>query len=175
MQGSQLICLVIEQESYIRRLAAENKARDAAFARYLLALPAVAALPYVLSLFRPATILLSILALTSLASTAYLLHVLPPAVTGLAPLDAWSSSGVLAGGLRSPIDTHLPYLNAGLVVMLALMEIVASMKTSRGPVWFGMGYLPGIVYAAITGSKLLMAGVDPEKELTGLRYEYRGA
>lgn len=119
--------------------------------------------------------MISILALTSLASTAYLLRVLPPAVTGLAPIDAWSSAGVLAGGLRSPIDTHLPYLNAGLVIMLGLMELVTSMKPSTGPFWFGMGYLPGIVFGVVTLSKFLMAGVDPEKELTGLRYEYRGA
>lgn len=166
----------VEQESYIQRLAERNGASNANFITYLFALPAVAALPYLISLFSPKTSLLSIIALTSLGCTGYLLSVLPPTVTGIAPVDAWSGSGGLAGGLRSPIDTHLPYLNAGLSVMLVLMELVASMKTNRGGLtWFGMGYLPGIVYGAVIVSKLLMGGVDPEAELSKLRYGYRGA
>lgn len=136
----------------------------------------MATLPYFISLFSPKTTLVSIISLTSLGSTGYLLYVLPPTVTGIAPIDAWTSTGGLAGGLRSPIDTHLPYLNAGLSVMLVLMELVASMKSNRGGLpWFGMGYLPGSVYGAVIVAKLLMGGVDPETELSKLRYGYRGA
>lgn len=142
----------------------------------LLILPALSAIPYLFYLFRPSTSLLSILALSSLFSTAYLLRTLPAEVTGIAPLDSWSGTGGLPGKLRSPLDTHLPYLNAGLTTMLALMELVASLRTQGGGLpWFGIGYLPGIVYGAALAAKLVMAGVDPERELSSMRYEYRGA
>lgn len=60
--------------------------------------------------------------------------------------------------------------------MLALLEVVASMKAGKGGLLFvGMGYLPGIVYGASLLAKAMMASVDPEKELSNLKYGYRGA
>jgi hypothetical protein len=38
-----------------------------------------------------------------------------------------------------------------------------------------LGALPGVVYAVVVGAKVVMAGVDPERELRGLRYSYKGA
>lgn len=50
------------------------------------------------------------------------------------------------------------------------------MKAGKGGLLFvGMGYLPGIVYGASLLAKAMMASVDPEKELSNLKYGYRGA
>jgi hypothetical protein len=38
-----------------------------------------------------------------------------------------------------------------------------------------LGALPGVVYASVIGAKVVMAGVDPERELRGLKYDYKGA
>jgi hypothetical protein len=38
-----------------------------------------------------------------------------------------------------------------------------------------LGALPGVVYASVVGAKVVMAGVDPERELRGLKYDYKGA
>jgi hypothetical protein len=107
---------------------------------------------------------------------------MPDTVTGIAPLDAWSGTGGVAGGAavgaRSPLDTHLPYLNGGLAVMLALMGVVAAKKAgSEGGLmgWPTMGYLPGLVYAVVLVAKLMMASVDPAKALSALKYDYKGA
>lgn len=104
---------------------------------------------------------------------------MPDTVTGIAPLDAWSGTGgVAAAGSRSPLDTHLPYLNGGLAVMLALMGVVAARKAgSEGGLmgWPTMGYLPGLVYATVLLAKMMMASVDPEKALSALKYDYKGA
>ena len=35
-----------------------------------------------------------------------------------------------------------------------------------------MGYLPLVVYAIILVSKMVMGSVDPEKELSSLKYVY---
>lgn len=109
-----------------------------------------------------------------------MLRRMPPTVTGIAPLDAWSGTGGAAGGAggRSPLDTHLPYLNGGLAVMLGLMGVVAARKAGAdGGLmgWPAMGYLPGLVYGTVLAAKMMMASVDPEKALSGLRYGYKGA
>jgi hypothetical protein len=39
----------------------------------------------------------------------------------------------------------------------------------------GIGNLPGLIYLAVLGAKFVMASVDPERELGGLRYELKGA
>lgn len=38
-----------------------------------------------------------------------------------------------------------------------------------------LGGLPAIIYAAVIMAKVIMAGVDPERELSALRYELKGA
>jgi hypothetical protein len=38
-----------------------------------------------------------------------------------------------------------------------------------------LGALPGVVYAVVVGAKVMMAEVDPERELTKLKYGYKGA
>ncbi|KAF5017826.1 hypothetical protein F66182_10216 [Fusarium sp. NRRL 66182] len=75
---------------------------------------------------------------------------------------------------RSPLETYLPYLNLGLGVILILMAWVIGMKKSEA-VWPGMGYLPLAVYSIILLAKMVMGSVDPEKELSSLKYEYKGA
>lgn len=75
---------------------------------------------------------------------------------------------------RSPLEKFLPLLNAVLVGVLVLMGLV--MKSDSGSfAWIGMGNLPAIVYGAVVLAKVVMASVDPEGELTGLKYEYKGA
>lgn len=38
-----------------------------------------------------------------------------------------------------------------------------------------LGGLPTLIYAAVLIAKVVMAGVDPERELNELRYEFKGA
>ncbi|KND94164.1 hypothetical protein TOPH_00862 [Tolypocladium ophioglossoides CBS 100239] len=187
-----------QQESLITRLAAENTARNAQFRLILLALPLLSALPYVPLLFRPRSRLLALLALTSLLATAYLLRHLPPTLTGIAPLDAWSRRDDVAAARRnagvwlrqrqrrhrqgapalddgrSPLDLYLPYLNVGLAAVLVLLGTATDRATGSFG-WVGIGNLPAIVYAVVLASKVVMGSVDPEKELSALKYQYRGA
>ncbi|KAG6100352.1 hypothetical protein E4U30_004794 [Claviceps sp. LM220 group G6] len=76
---------------------------------------------------------------------------------------------------RSPLETYLPYLNGGLVVVLALMGLVTGRGAGGGFAWIGRGNLPGIVYGVVLVAKVVMGSVDPERELSPLKYEYRGA
>ncbi|KAM4060627.1 hypothetical protein HRG_001823 [Hirsutella rhossiliensis] len=176
-----------EQEDVIARLAAENTARNARFRRLLVALPLLAALPYLPLLVRPRVSLLALLALTSLSATAYLLHRLPPHLTGIAPLDAWTRvapSRDARAALRprpplptahgSPLETYLPYLNAGLAAVLVLMGMLTGRGTGSFG-WVGVGNLPAIVYSVVLAAKIVMASVDPERELSALKYDYKGA
>ena len=75
---------------------------------------------------------------------------------------------------------HLPHLNAalallalftGLLERFRLHDTAASAAVS--PVL--LGALPGVVYGVVTGAKVVMARVDPARELEGLRYGYKGA
>ncbi|KAH7153124.1 hypothetical protein EDB81DRAFT_790627 [Dactylonectria macrodidyma] len=199
-----------EQENLIEALAAENAARDAQFRQMLIAIPVVATIPYIPSLFWPSTTLLALLSLTSLLSTAYLLHHLPPATSGIAVLDAWARvktprptpapsqvhnddddddedvayaprgrprkrrTSFSYVARSSPLQIYLPYLNLGLGVMLVLMSWVVG-RAGNTAVWTGMGYLPLLVYLVVLVSKVVMSSVDPEKELTALKYDFKGA
>lgn len=69
---------------------------------------------------------------------------------------------------------YLPYLNLGLGVVLVLMGWVVGRVKERD-VWTGMGWLPLVVYLVVLVAKMVMGSVDPEKELTALRYDYKGA
>ncbi|KAJ6787000.1 hypothetical protein PWT90_07425 [Aphanocladium album] len=171
-----------EQESYIQRLAEDNKASNAQMALLLLAMPILATVPYLPSL--PS--LPAMLAISSLLSTAYLLRRLPPTVTGLYPLDAWAGTGGAAGA-RSPLDQNLPYLNALLAALLAFwggavayrarhFDGAPAVEDGGGALaWPIMCNLPAGVYGVVLLAKVVMAGVDPEKELSALRYDYKGA
>jgi hypothetical protein len=77
--------------------------------------------------------------------------------------------------MRSPLERTLPYLNLGLVVLLVLMGLVRGDERGGGFGWVSMGNVPGLVYSVAITAKIVMAGVDPEKELTGLKYGYKGA
>ncbi|KAH8899535.1 hypothetical protein GQ53DRAFT_802053, partial [Thozetella sp. PMI_491] len=187
-----------EQENLISSLATQNEERNAQFQKYLLALPALAAVPYLLALAHPKTALLAVLALSSLASTGFLLWQLPPDVTGIPLLDAWSradESGGAGVGLskntrtrrrtssfsasaivhRSPLETWLPVLNVGLCALLVLMGLLLKRRDGApSNIGIGIGNLPAIVYGVVLVAKMVMASVDPERELGGLRYEYKG-
>ena len=39
----------------------------------------------------------------------------------------------------------------------------------------GFAWLPGAVYAVVVGGKWVMGSVNPEVELAGLRYGFKGA
>ncbi|KAK2938296.1 hypothetical protein FoTM2_001514 [Fusarium oxysporum f. sp. vasinfectum] len=179
-----------EQQDYINQLAAENAARDVQFRRFLLAIPLLATIPYLPALINPPTALLALLSLTSLFSTAYLLHHQPPASSGIPFLDSWAKpktprptrppslstreSSFSYVERRSPLETYLPYLNLGLGLVLILMAWAIG-RTKSEAVWPGMGYLPLVVYGIILVSKMVMGSVDPEKELSSLKYDYKGA
>lgn len=75
---------------------------------------------------------------------------------------------------RSPLETYLPYLNLGLIAALILMGMVTKSNVASFG-WIGMGNLPAIVYIVVLVAKMVMASVDPEAELSTLKYEYKGA
>jgi ABC-type dipeptide/oligopeptide/nickel transport system permease component len=167
----------------IRTLEQENTRRNKQFATVLLALPLLSILPYIPDLFNGRTTLLSILSITSLLSTAYLLYVLPPGQTAISYLDALNSppsKDKLArrqlsqnlGLDKGPIKQYLPYLNLGLGGVLVLLGMVVSRKIE---LWWGFGWLPAGVYAVVLLAKWMMGSVDPEGELGGLRYGFKGA
>lgn len=89
---------------------------------------------------------------------------------------------------KSPLERHLPLLNVGLCAVLVLYGLLVQrhgggtsehydgnedQRQHFG--WLGLGNLPAIVYAVVIVAKLVMANVDPERELTALRYDYKGA
>ncbi|KAL2160048.1 hypothetical protein VTH06DRAFT_1703 [Thermothelomyces fergusii] len=87
--------------------------------------------------------------------------------------------GVPVGsGAKSPLETYLPWLNVALAALALLTGLLQRLKT--GPVAAGvsplmLGALPGVVYAVVIGAKVIMASVDPERELSALKYAYKGA
>jgi hypothetical protein len=78
-----------------------------------------------------------------------------------------------AGFHRTPLETWLPYLNLGLCGVLFALGILKSAKNGSGSLIIDL--LPGVVYAVVLAAKMVMGEVDPEGELGGLRYEYKGA
>ncbi|POS79116.1 hypothetical protein DHEL01_v202474 [Diaporthe helianthi] len=88
------------------------------------------------------------------------------------------SSSFSVAPQKSPLERHLPLLNVGLCAVLVLYGLLVR-RGGDGPSehfgWLGLGNLPAIVYAVVVVAKLLMANVDPERELTALRYDYKGA
>ncbi|KAG8160106.1 hypothetical protein KVR01_009642 [Diaporthe batatas] len=79
---------------------------------------------------------------------------------------------------KSPLEKHLPLLNVGLCAVLVLYGLLVRRRgdgASEHFGWLGLGNLPAIVYTVVIVAKLLMANVDPERELTALRYDYKGA
>ncbi|KAK0705237.1 hypothetical protein B0H67DRAFT_375658 [Lasiosphaeris hirsuta] len=84
--------------------------------------------------------------------------------------------GILDGGAsgEEPLVRYLPVLNAVLSVVVALAGVISRRGAGEYGL-LGLGNLPVIIYAVVLGSKMVMASVDPEKELNELRYEYKGA
>ena len=77
---------------------------------------------------------------------------------------------------KSPLEIWLPILNGGLCSILIIMGVL--IQRQEGPtskIGVGIGNLPAIVYGVVLLAKGLMASVDPERELNGLKYEYKGA
>jgi hypothetical protein len=105
---------------------------------------------------------------------------LPTHKTGLPFIDSLSSTPKRSAqaslpqlGARidkSPLELYLPYLNLGLIVVLAL----GGMLLREGGAWPGFGLLPGVVYGLVIGAKWIMGSVDVG-ELDGLKYNYKGA
>ncbi|KAL1894519.1 hypothetical protein Sste5346_005754 [Sporothrix stenoceras] len=186
-----------EQDTLIQSLVEQNQKRNEQFRQILLAVPALAAIPFLIACFTsgsPSTAIVSLLGISSLAATAFLVHQQTPTKTGIRVLDAWSGADVKgkgrevapafrlsdwsgAGGRPPPLEQYLPFLNLGLCAMLLLSLFVprgASSAASSTPYQL-LGSLPAAVYGVVLLSKVTMAGVDPERELNRLRYEYKGA
>ncbi|KAF4123744.1 hypothetical protein GMORB2_6445 [Geosmithia morbida] len=189
-----------EQEDFIRRLAIENTSQNALFARVLTVVPILSSIPYIPSLFRPATTLLSLLSITCLLSTALLTYRLPYTLTGMPVLDDRRASGhhsknknkdkikmggggggrtVGAGAGDSPLDRYLPYLNGALAILLILVGLVVPRSSAAAAASLHSAVvascLPALIYGVVVVAKVVMAGVDPEEQLSSLKYQYRGA
>ncbi|KAI1343967.1 hypothetical protein F5Y15DRAFT_182805 [Xylariaceae sp. FL0016] len=77
---------------------------------------------------------------------------------------------------RSPLEQYLPTLNIGLCSVLVVTGYLST-RSAAAEHWghVGLGNLPAVVYVVILVAKMVMGNVDPERELEGLRYEYKGA
>lgn len=187
-----------EQEALIQTLAEQNQRRNEQFRQFLLIVPGLAMVPFLVACFaRPSSssMLVSLLGLTSLGATAYQVHRLPPTRTGIRALDAWSGADIKGKGRAAPplfsmslsspgfgsggpLEQHLPVLNFGLCVMLILSLFLPGGRSAAALTsvnYLVLGSLPAIVYGVVLISKVTMAGVDPERDLNRLRYEYKGA
>jgi len=78
-------------------------------------------------------------------------------------------------GESSPLEVWLPWLNLGLVGVLAILGFASQEAWKGAFTWIGMGNLPGVVFAVIVVAKMIMGSVDPETELGALKYNYKGA
>jgi hypothetical protein len=174
---------ITEQEALIRTLEKENMTRNKQFATALLALPLLSIIPYAPTLIGRQTALLSTLSITSLLSTAHLLYVLPPGKTAISYFDSLNSLSPREKLItrqfsthldleEGPIKQYLPYLNLGLCGVLILLGMVVGRELD---LWWGFSWLPASVYAVVLLAKWVMGNVDPEGELGGLRYEFKGA
>ena len=133
------------------------------------------------------------------------MYSLPPGATGIPVLDHWvggsgeesisrrgdidvtgpsraggrrrRTSFSLEGQHKSPLETYLPYLNFGLCAVLVTTDVIRSTRLEHEGHfgWIGLGNLPAVVYVVVLLSKMVMGGVDPERELSAMRYEYKGA
>ncbi|APA16080.1 predicted protein [Sclerotinia sclerotiorum 1980 UF-70] len=185
-----------EQDKLIQHLAVLHTKYNTVYARLLLCLPLISIIPYLLTLFSPATSLLSILSITSLLSTAFLVYSLPPEKTSITILDNFnqpsqdaplSKTGGVLGVNRvddGPLLTYLPTLNLLLSFILGVLgTIVKSKHRSSSRItdvetdiwWTGFEWLPFGIYAVVLLAKTVMGSVNPEEELGGLRYRYKGA
>jgi len=79
----------------------------------------------------------------------------------------------------SPIIQHLPWMNMVLSMVVALAGWLNQRMSSHYSGWIGvlagLGNLPLLINIVVVVAKRTMAEVDPEKELSGLRYMYKGA
>lgn len=120
---------------------------------------------------------------------------LPPGVTGIPVLDRWVSGddeeAASGGGRRrglwqsdrlrervqhkSPLETYLPYMNMGLCLVLMVTGLLSKVHAPQRWGHVGLGNLPAVVYVVVLVTKVVMGGVDPERELAELKYGYKGA
>ncbi|KAK0651279.1 hypothetical protein B0T16DRAFT_489317 [Cercophora newfieldiana] len=83
--------------------------------------------------------------------------------------------------VSGPLLEYLPYLNVGLSVVVAVAGFLNYYRFSEGEdeaMFLGfarLGNLPLLINVVVIVAKMIMAGVDPERELSELRYEYKGA
>ncbi|KAK4162283.1 hypothetical protein QBC43DRAFT_322185 [Cladorrhinum sp. PSN259] len=168
-----------EQENLITTLTQSNARRNETTARILFFLPLISTIPFLLPVFlfshsasSPSAVF-TLISLSSLVATTYLIHTLPPEKTGIPVLDS-SSSSIPVLDVKGPLERYLPFLNLGLVVLAGLNGLLEQrVKGTHNGVLLGV--LPGVVYGVVVGAKVMMASVDPERELKGLKYRYKGA
>ncbi|KAI1187873.1 hypothetical protein F5B17DRAFT_300661 [Nemania serpens] len=79
---------------------------------------------------------------------------------------------------RSPLETYLPFLNLAICGLLVLAGLLLSPRRSAASQHgghVGLANLPALIYVVVLVAKMLMGSIDPERELSSLRYEYKGA
>ncbi|KAI1737090.1 hypothetical protein F4680DRAFT_429329 [Xylaria scruposa] len=79
---------------------------------------------------------------------------------------------------RSPLQQYLPFLNVALCSLLILAGFLSSSQRSAAHQHWGhvgLANLPALIYVVVLVAKMLMGSIDPERELSALRYDYKGA
>jgi hypothetical protein len=101
----------------------------------------------------------------------------PDAVASLGPGTAGEFAAGRVAVVAGPLALWLPYLNVGLCGVLVVAGLVAPAAGASAGSWghVGLTNLPAVVYAVVLLAKMVMGGVDPERELSGLKYDYKGA
>lgn len=168
-----------EQEELIKDLETRNLSSNQRYTKAFLAIPLLSIIPYLLTILRPQTSLLSILSIPSLLSSAYILYYFPHDLTGIPFLDNLHKKGVSntrkLPGLgdvvdRGPLERYLAMMNAALCGLLTL----GSLLLKRDSGFQGFGLLPGAVFITILVAKYMMAQVDVD-DLQRLKYGFKGA
>ncbi|KAI1112772.1 hypothetical protein F5Y14DRAFT_249711 [Nemania sp. NC0429] len=80
---------------------------------------------------------------------------------------------------RSPLEKHLPVLNLAICGLLVLAGLLSPRRSAAAAQQYwghvGLANLPALIYVVVLVAKMLMGSIDPERELSSLRYEYKGA
>ncbi|KAI0101841.1 hypothetical protein GGR51DRAFT_304893 [Nemania sp. FL0031] len=78
---------------------------------------------------------------------------------------------------RSPLQHYLSFLNVALCVLLVVAGLLSSQRSAAAQHWghVGLANLPPLIYVVVLVAKMLMGSIDPERELSALQYEYKGA
>ncbi|TKX18534.1 hypothetical protein C1H76_9323 [Elsinoe australis] len=163
-----------QQEAIISSLREKDESSIKLWTTLFTALPLVAALFFLPSLFttRSRDALISILSITCLSSTAYTMYFIPTRTPELSTSLSGRRQRAMLVDMESPVAKYLPRMNGGLASVLGLLGVLLwSRGDTIGAIW---AVVPGAIYAVVMVARNDLVPMDIEA-LERMRYEYKGA